>query len=175
MTGGKSSDFMESLLASNTSSAMGRGSFSPYNERCPDNDRLPTIDEFNSGLGDYAIGLYVYSGVTVATLALQFGFLVGHFINNVPYERFSSTIWVNSVFLVVSIMSLVSVVLPATTKFVWFVYQIYVTIAMGQFVDLTMSWYGGEAGMLMKIGEEEKISFRNRQWRASRTIAIDLS
>ncbi len=40
------------------------------------------------------------------------------------------------------------------------IFQIYVSIAMGHFVDLTLSWYGGESAMLEHVGEENMVSFR---------------
>jgi hypothetical protein len=38
---------------------------------------------------------------------------------------------------------------------------------MGHFVDLTLSWYGGESAMLEHVGEENTISFRYGQDQAS--------
>jgi len=41
-----------------------------------------------------------------------------------------------------------------------FAFQVYLGMALGRFVDLTMSWYGGETEMLLKIGEEEEVIHR---------------
>ena len=69
----------------------------------------------------------------------------------------------------------VSIVLPLASEFVWLAYKIYLAIAMGHFVDLTMTWsvtgtdsyrpprYGGETTMLSHVNsaeDEEKINFR---------------
>ena len=51
---------------------------------CPPRGVYPSVYAFNAGLGNYAIALYVMCGVTIAILALQYGFLVGHFIAHVP-------------------------------------------------------------------------------------------
>ena len=75
----------------------------------------------------------------------------------VPSSRRIATLWVNSVYLVVAVFTMFSVVLPASSNFVWLFYRVYVGMAMGHFVHLTMAWYGGETAMLQNIGEGEKV------------------
>jgi len=38
--------------------------------------------------------------------------------------------------------------------------KIFVGISMGHFVDLTLTWYGGETAMLEHVGEETSLNFR---------------
>lgn len=78
-------------------------------------------------------------------------------------SKLNHTIWVTSVFFVLSVFNLVSIVLPLASEFVWLAYKIYLAIAMCHFVDLTMAWYGGETTMLSHVNngeDEEKINFR---------------
>ena len=70
------------------------------------------------------------------------------------------TIQVNSVFLVVAIATLFVIALPNATDFVWLFYKVYLAMAMGYFVDLTMAWYGGESEMLQLVGEGTEINLR---------------
>ena len=50
-------------------------------------DAYPSVQDFNAALGGGAIALYVISAVVIVALAVQFGFLTGHFLRHVPDER----------------------------------------------------------------------------------------
>ena len=52
--------------------------------------------------------------------------------------------------------------LPNSTDFVWLFYRVYLSMAMGYFVDLTLAWYGGESEMLRHVGEGRLVNFRIR-------------
>jgi hypothetical protein len=132
------------------------------NDSCPPLGSYPTASEFYEGLGGYAIALYATSGTVILILALEYIFLVKHFFTCVPSSRRVATLWVNSVYLVVAIATMICVVLPQSSDFVWLFYRIYLGMAMGYFVDLTLEWYGGEAEMLRHVGEGRKVSFRVR-------------
>lgn len=126
--------------------------------------KLPSIADIQEGLGPWAIVLYSVSAVTTAVLGLQFALLVRQFILCVEPARLNNTVWVTSVFFVLSVFNLVSIVLPLASEFVWLAYKIYLAIAMCNFVDLTMTWYGGETVMLSHVNsgeDEEKINFRS--------------
>lgn len=43
---------------------------------------------------------------------------------------------------------------------VWLFYRVYLSMAMGYFVDLTLAWYGGETEMLRHVGEGRLVNFR---------------
>ena len=85
-----------------------------------------------------------------------------HFFTYVPGSRRVPTLWVNSVYMVVALATVFSVVLPQSSDFVWLFYRVYLGMAMGYFVDLTLAWYGGESEMLRHIGEGKEINFRVR-------------
>ena len=53
----------------------------------------------------------------------------------------------------VAIATLFAIALPNATDFVWLFYKVYLAMAMGYFVDLTMAWFGGESEMLQKVGD----------------------
>ena len=127
-----------------------------------DSGEFPSAAQFYEGLGGYAIALYVCSGLTVCVLLAEFCILVYHFMKHVPGSRRIATLWVNSVYLVVSIATLFCVTLPQATDFVWLFYRVYLGMAMGYFVDLTMAWYGGESEMLRNVGEGRLINMRVR-------------
>ncbi len=55
-----------------------------------------------------------------------------------------------------AVLTTFGVVLPKCANFIWLFYKVYVGMAMGRFVELTMAWYGGETEMLLSIGEENK-------------------
>lgn len=129
-------------------------------EECADFGTFPTIQEFNEGLGGYAIALYVCSGLVVSVLAVQYGSLTAHWIKHVPTSRRPATFWINSVYLVVAVLTMFSVVFPRASVFVWLFYRVYLGLAMGRFVVLTMAYYGGEAAMIEAIGSEQPINFR---------------
>ena len=89
-------------------------------------------------------------------------FQVRHFFTHVPSSRRVPTLWVNSVYMVVALATVFSVVLPQSSDFVWLFYRVYLGMAMGYFVDLTLAWYGGENEMLRHVGEGKIINFRVR-------------
>jgi hypothetical protein len=64
--------------------------------------------------------------------------------------------------MVVALATVFSVVLPQSSDFVWLFYRVYLGMAMGYFVDLTLAWYGGESEMLRHIGEGKEINLRVR-------------
>ena len=45
-------------------------------------------------------------------------------------------------------------------KTLFSLFQVYIAIAMAYFVELTMSWYGGEQAMLDHVGEHSGMNFR---------------
>ena len=91
---------------------------------------------------------FSFKGLVTIVLACQFVFLVRHFFLYVPASRRVATLWVNSVYLIVSIATVFCVILPQSSDFVWLFYRVYLGMAMGYFVDLTLAWYGGESEML---------------------------
>lgn len=129
-------------------------------DECPID--YPSALDFYNALGGYAIALYVSSSIVVAVLLVEFLILVRHFIKHVPGSRRVATLWVNSVYLVVALATLFCVALPQATDFVWLFYRIYLGMAMGYFVDLTMAWYGGESEMLANVGHGRLINMRVR-------------
>ena len=120
----------------------------------------PTPGEFLDGLEGGAIALYVTASAVVALLMVEFLVLVRHFFKHVPGRRRVATLWVNSVYLVVAIATLFNIALPSSTDFVWLFYRVYLSMAMGYFVDLTLAWYGGETEMLRHVGEGRLVNFR---------------
>ena len=131
-------------------------------EECPPTGSYPTAGEFYDALGGWAVALYATSTLVVAVLLVEFIVLVFHFMKYVPGSRRVATLWVNSVYLVVSIATLFCVALPQATDFVWLFYKVYLGMAMGYFVDLTMAWYGGESEMLRMVGEGRLVNMRVR-------------
>ena len=122
----------------------------------------PTPGDFLDGLEGGAIALYVTASAVVAVLLVEFLILVKHFFKHVPGRRRVATLWVNSVYLVVALATLFNVALPNSTDFVWLFYRVYLSMAMGYFVDLTLAWYGGESEMLRHVGEGRLVNFRIR-------------
>merc|ERR1711976_1142637 len=57
-------------------------------------------------------------------------------------------------------MATISTALPKSTEFVWLFYKVYLAIAIGHFVDLTLQWYGGVSAMLHGVGEGTVVKFR---------------
>ena len=73
-----------------------------------------------------------------------------------------ATFWVNSVYLVVAIFTMFSIALPMASDFVWLFYRVYLGLAMGHFVFLTLNWYGGETAMLEAVGHDTLVNLRVR-------------
>ena len=59
----------------------------------------------------------------------------------------------NSLYLVAAIMAFSSVVIPQASQFVWGFYQVYLSMVMCHFVDITMDWYGGGSEMVIDLSE----------------------
>jgi len=90
---------------------------------CPDIGHYPTVFEFYEAFGPYAIALYVASAVITLILCAEYGYLVRHFFTHVPSSRRVPTLWVNSVYMVVALATVISVVLPQSSDFVWLFYR----------------------------------------------------
>lgn len=135
---------------------------SEANPSCPEPKTLPSIKEFYEAFSGYAIALYISSAFFSIVLLFMFLYLVRHFFKFVPASRRVPTLWVNSVYFVVALATTVCVVFPQSSHFVWLFYRVYLGMAMGYFVDLTLSWHGGETGMLGNIGEGKEINLRIR-------------
>lgn len=131
---------------------------------CPDPRSFPTTEEFYEAFGAFAITFYVMSGLITLTLIGMFLYLVKRFHENenFPSSRLVPTLWVNSVYFVVALATTFCVVLPQSSHFVWLFYRVFLGLAMGYFVDLTLLWYGGERRMIEKIGKERSIHLRVR-------------
>jgi len=126
------------MIQSPTTITMGSQNDSDW---CTDHaGKLPSLEDIQDGLGVWAIVLYSVASATTFILLLQFVILIRQFIMCVEAARLKNTIWVNSVFAVLSVFNLVSIVLPLASEFVWLAYKIYLAIAMCHFVDLTMAW-----------------------------------
>ena len=80
--------------------------------------------------------------------------------NDVSISRLIPTLWVTSIYMVISTFNLISLFLPQANDFLWLAYKVYVGIAMGHFVDLTLTLFGGESAMINHVGEETPLSFR---------------
>ena len=135
---------------------------STENDTCPPSDVYPTTPDFLAGLGGYAIALYVTASLVVGVLLVEYIILVRQFQQFVPGSRRVPTLWINSVYLVVAVATLFCVALPQATDFVWLFYRIYLAMAMGYFVDLTLAWYGGESAMVQQLGEGRMVNYRVR-------------
>lgn len=123
----------------------------------------PSTSELFQGLGfSYATALYTYTSLVLVILAVEFLMLVRFFVAFVPGTRITATVWINSVFLVAALISFLGVALPKASEFVWLVYRVYLGLAMGYFIDLTLAWYGGESEMVRHLGEDSTINLRVR-------------
>lgn len=123
-------------------------------------DRIPTVEQFYHGLGGYAIALYTCSAVTMMIMTCQYLYLIYHFMEHVPATRRAATLWVNSVYLIASIMAFFGIMVPQASDFVWLFYRVYLGMAMCYFVDITLVWFGGESEMVSSIGDRNKVNFR---------------
>ena len=123
-------------------------------------DEVPTVEQFLHGLGGWAIVLYVCSALTMVIVTMEYVWLIRHFMKNVPATRRVATLWVNSLYLIASIMSFFGVMVPQASDFVWLFYRVYLGMAMCYFVDITLQWFGGESEMVNLIGNRNMINFR---------------
>lgn len=121
---------------------------------------IPTVDQFLAGLGGWAIALYTCSALTMLIMTCQYLYLIRHFMEHVPAQRRPATLWVNSVYLIASIMAFFCVMVPQASDFVWLFYRVYLGMAMCYFVDLTLTWFGGEQELVSSIGDRNKVNFR---------------
>ena len=69
---------------------------------------IPTVEQFYRGLGGWAIALYTCSALTMVIMTCQYLYLIHYFMEHVPATRRAATLWVNSVYLIASIMALYS-------------------------------------------------------------------
>jgi len=127
---------------------------------CPAVEVFPSLSDFQQGLGSWAVVLYVSCVIVWTALGIQYSFLVRQFTQSLQSDRLVHTLWVTSVFFVLSTCNMVSTILPLASEFIWLAYKIFLSIAQVHFVDLTLSWYGGETTMINHVGEDKTINFR---------------
>ena len=128
-------------------------------------DEKPTLQQLYSGLGSYAIVLYVCSALALLVVTAEFIWLLFDFMKRVPGRRRVATIWVNSLYLVASIMAFLGILIPIASDFIWLAYRIYLGMSMCYFVNITFQWFGGESEMvnlIQKDGSQKMINFRVR-------------
>ena len=111
----------------------------------------PDTQTFYESLQGYALALYIVNGMVVGLLAVEYAILVAYILKNVPSKRQVPTMWVTSVQLVASIMSLFSILTPVASPFVWTFYKGYVGVIMWQFVGITVAWHGGGKRMVNRM------------------------
>ena len=116
--------------------------------------QYPTAQQFYADLEEYAICLYIASSLTVIILGLEYIFLIKNCLPNVPPKRRVATCWIWSVFLIASIMSLLGIVTPKSSDFVWLSYRVYLGLVMTYFVELTISWHGGQKAMVRNLNNK---------------------
>lgn len=71
----------------------------------------PDVPQFNEGLGAAAVALYTLSGLFTAILFAQWLYMAKLFMS-LPRHRRRLTLWVDSVYLVVCLFTMVSISLP---------------------------------------------------------------
>jgi len=121
----------------------------------------PTSDEFYRDLKGYAIALYSTSALTVIILSVEYFILIRRCLRNIRPRRRVATLWIWSVYLVASIMGLLGIVTPKSSEFVWLSYRVYLGLVMTYFVDLTISWHGGQKEMVRRL-RDKTINMRVR-------------
>ena len=123
--------------------------------------QYPTAQQFFEDLEEYAICLYVASSLTVIILLVEYILLIKRCLRNVPPRRRVATCWIWSVFLIASIMSLLGIITPKSSDFVWLSYRVYLGLVMIHFVELTISWHGGQKAMVRNL-QNKNIDMRVR-------------
>ena len=121
----------------------------------------PSSQEFYQNLGGYAISLYCTSLITVIILGVEYYLLIQRCLRNVAPKRRVATLWIWSVYLIASIMGLLGIVTPKSSDFVWLSYRVYLGLVMTYFVELTISWHGGQKQMVRRL-ENKTINMRVR-------------
>lgn len=116
--------------------------------------QYPSAQQFYHDLEGYAICLYIASSLTVIILAVEYIILIIKCLPNVPPKRRVATCWIWSVFLIASIMSLLGIITPKSSDFVWLSYRVYLGLVMINFVELTISWHGGQKAMVRNMNNK---------------------
>ena len=116
---------------------------------CATPDAFPTIEEFILGVkGNGAMILYACSSAATFILMIQFFIMLKKILESVPNSRVKQTIWIHSVYLAVSLMTLLSIIMPKSSVLTWAIYRIYCGIAINKFVNLIMTWNNGDSAVI---------------------------
>ena len=127
---------------------------------CGNISKLPDFNEVQNTFGNWAYFLYGLCTIVSFTLIVQYLIMVYKFNQLVPRERLKHTLWINSVYVTVAILTSISILLPKTGPLVWSMYKIFVGIAMSKFVALLFIWIGGEKVMMSKFIQTTHINLR---------------
>ena len=94
------------------------------NLSCPSVDLFPSLEDFQSGLGAWAVVMYVSSAIIWTALGVQYVFLVRQFVQKLESARLTHTLWVTSVFFFLATCNMVSIILPLASEFIWLAYKV---------------------------------------------------
>eukprot|EP00088_Acartia_fossae_P043506 TRINITY_DN4585_c0_g1_i15.p1 TRINITY_DN4585_c0_g1~~TRINITY_DN4585_c0_g1_i15.p1 ORF type:complete len:289 (-),score=44.98 TRINITY_DN4585_c0_g1_i15:910-1776(-) len=128
---------------------------------CSENGYLPTTTELYEALGTGGgVSLYTFGALNFLLQAAFYFVLVKKFWGNLENERLKPALWITSIYMIISLFNLFSLIMPPASDFLWLAYKVYVGTAMGYFVDLTLDMYGGETAMINDVGEDTFLSYR---------------
>ncbi|TRY75418.1 hypothetical protein TCAL_16799 [Tigriopus californicus] len=122
----------------------GIGVLSVNESHCADSQSYPTLGEYQLGLGSWAIFLYTFSGIAAIILSSEFCLSAWQFEKSVSKNLLFDTLFVNSVYFVVSLLTLSSIVLPKASSFSWALYKIYLGLAMVKFTAIILKLYNDD-------------------------------
>ena len=94
------------------------------NLSCPSVELFPSLEDFQSGLGAWAVVLYVSSAIIWTALGVQYVFLIRQFVQKLESARLTHTLWVTSVFFFLATCNMVSIILPLASEFIWLAYKV---------------------------------------------------
>lgn len=117
---------------------------------CADSQSYPNLEEFQLGLGAWAIFLYSFSGIVSVILSAEFCLSAWQFQKSVSKSLIFDTLFVNSVYFVVSLLTLSSIVLPKASSFSWALYKIYLGLAMIKFTGMILKLYNDDPEHFVK-------------------------
>ena len=116
---------MEHFLARLFHIKMENGTLRDYPANCAPEGTLPSMEELELGLGTPGyISLLFFSSLTAFILWVEFTLTMWHHWWNSSKAYFRNVFQIHSVYLIVSLLTLVAIVLPESTDFAWAFYKV---------------------------------------------------
>ncbi|CAG0889693.1 unnamed protein product [Darwinula stevensoni] len=132
------------------------GAMPPTYANCSSlNNYIPDTEEIIEALGSGGVSLYAVCALVWVFLLLIYVEETLYLLKRLPADQKSPTLFVLAAYPGVGLTSLLSLIVPKGTDIYFSAGQMWLSVAMYQFLRLTLRYYGGEKAMLERVSLQD--------------------